>query len=257
VRRRLREQELRDDADDERREKSEAEQAKRDAERAAQPKPIPAVGKISAAATSSRVSRVEQPSGPQGPAAIGPVGPSLPSSMGPAGPAVGPLGPASPPAGASSSSISIKTVANKKPDAKASKPKNAAFAVEEEAPKNKRKLVKLEYGADDAAAGGVAVDAARSAAAAAAKLINNKRGRGNGESAAERAKRLIGSVPKEKEELYVYKVDWALLESAKTFQLKLEPWIAKKVTEYFGERDETVISFVMEEVILCTCRSPH
>ena len=28
----------------------------------------------------------------------------------------------------------------------------------------------------------------------------------------------------------------------------MKPWIAKKVTEYFGETDETVISFVMEEV---------
>ena len=40
----------------------------------------------------------------------------------------------------------------------------------------------------------------------------------------------------------------AVLESAAIFQKKLEPWIARKVTEYFGERDETVISFVMEEL---------
>lgn len=150
-------------------------------------------------------------------------------------------------------------MANKKPETKASKPKNSAFAVEEEAPKNKRKLVKLDDWSPQELAsggGGGAVDSARSAAAAAAKLINNKRGRGN-ESAAERAKRLIGSVPKEKEELYAYVVDWAILEGASVFQKKLEPWIAKKVTEYFGERDETVISFVMEEVRLCLYHSSY
>ena len=43
-------------------------------------------------------------------------------------------------------------------------------------------------------------------------------------------------------------VDWAVLEQSSTIEKKMQPWIAKKVTEYFGETDETVISFVMEEV---------
>jgi hypothetical protein len=55
-------------------------------------------------------------------------------------------------------------------------------------------------------------------------------------------------VPKEKEDLYAMAVDWSVLESSSTIENKMKPWIAKKVTEYFGETDETVIAFVMEEV---------
>jgi hypothetical protein len=58
----------------------------------------------------------------------------------------------------------------------------------------------------------------------------------------------IASVPKEKKDLYAMPVDWAVLEQSSTIEKKMQPWIAKKVTEYFGETDETVISFVMEEV---------
>eukprot|EP01047_Picozoa_sp_COSAG01_P011333 COSAG01_NODE_495_length_16308_cov_92.317088_23_plen_81_part_00 len=43
-------------------------------------------------------------------------------------------------------------------------------------------------------------------------------------------------------------VDWDVLAQHNTFQTKMLPWITKKVTEYFGEAEETVISFVMEEV---------
>ena len=60
--------------------------------------------------------------------------------------------------------------------------------------------------------------------------------------------RRIASVPKEKTDLYAMPVDWAVLEQSSTIEKKMRPWIAKKVTEYFGETDETVISFVMEEV---------
>lgn len=55
-------------------------------------------------------------------------------------------------------------------------------------------------------------------------------------------------MPKEKKDLYALPVDWAVLEQSSTIEKKMQPWIAKKVTEYFGEKDETVISFVMEEV---------
>jgi hypothetical protein len=57
--------------------------------------------------------------------------------------------------------------------------------VEEDTGEIKRKLVKIDYGADV----GDAAQAARSAAAAAAAMINQRRGR-DGESAADRAKRL-------------------------------------------------------------------
>lgn len=55
-------------------------------------------------------------------------------------------------------------------------------------------------------------------------------------------------MPKEKKDLYAMPVDWVVLEQSSTIEKKMQPWIAKKVTEYFGETDETVISFVMEEV---------
>jgi hypothetical protein len=65
--------------------------------------------------------------------------------------------------------------------------------VEEDTGEIKRKLVKLDYGADAPVSD--AAQAARSAAAAAAAMINQRRARG-GESAAERAKRLYVCLPR-------------------------------------------------------------
>lgn len=57
--------------------------------------------------------------------------------------------------------------------------------------------------------------------------------------------------------LYAMPVDWEVLAQHNTFQTKMLPWITKKVTEYFGEAEETVISFVMEEVRRLRPNSPH
>ncbi len=196
VRRRLREQELRDDAEDERRERAEEEQAKLQAEQAAS-------GKQAAAASVSQAPPQRSPERPtasrpqhQSSAAAGPM------MMGPVGPSLGAVGPSMPgassPQAASGPAISMKAVAVSKPKAKTEakvdrKPKNAAFAVEEDTGEIKRKLVKLDYGADAPSTG--AAQAARSAAAAAAAMINQRRARG-GESAADRAKRLCVCLPR-------------------------------------------------------------
>lgn len=57
-------------------------------------------------------------------------------------------------------------------------------------------------------------------------------------------------------------VDWSTLKKGNVVEQKLQPWITKKVTEYFGEADETVISFVMEEVRIdiipiCSFKARH
>lgn len=189
----------------------------------------------------------EQPQqAPRSGPAPSPVGP-LPGPV-PIGPAGPPIGPSSP---TGDVTISLKAMPKAKVEVER-RPKTIrpAFVAEEESKSGKRKLVKLDFSAD-AAAGGGGTDAAqaRNAAAAAAQLINERRaGAGSTATAAERAKRLIEKVPKDKEALYALPVDWKLLEACAVLQNKMKPWIAKKVTEYFGETDETVISFVMEEV---------
>ena len=268
ARRRRLEQEQRGEAEDQREEVEQAERAV-SASRIPFPLPLPPSQSRLCLQASSAVKLAAEPHRPRADPIRGAVRTHTPAEQpqqaprsGPAPSPVGPLpgpvpiGPAGPPIGPSSPTgdvtISLKAMPKAKVEVER-RPKTIrpAFVAEEESKSGKRKLVKLDFGADDAEGGGGmdAAQAARNAAAAAAQLINERRaGAGSTATAAERAKRLIEKVPKDKEALYALPVDWKLLEARAVLQNKMKPWIAKKVTEYFGETDETVISFVMEEV---------
>ncbi|XP_024530288.1 RNA-binding protein 25 isoform X2 [Selaginella moellendorffii] len=63
------------------------------------------------------------------------------------------------------------------------------------------------------------------------------------------AKQLIDSIPKTKEELFNYRVDWAIYDKHKLHE-KMRPWISKKITEYLGEEEVSFVDFIVNN----TCK---
>ena len=215
---RVRRLELQTDADDRRREQEdEVNRAKkqRQQEEERQHSSVAAAEQSQAPAAEHVESKLDG-----GTAAVGPIGPALPVAAGTTiGPAIGPqiIGPVVPEtteSSASDRSVGFGIVAKQK--AKTSevdrKPK-PIFTADDDTDNKKRKLVKLEYSAAELTGSSQLANDARSAAAAAAAAINQRR-KGEiqaSETAQQRAQRLIGCVPKDKETLYAMEVDWDIL----------------------------------------------
>nr|PUA92123.1 PWI domain-containing protein [Toxoplasma gondii TgCATBr9] len=60
----------------------------------------------------------------------------------------------------------------------------------------------------------------------------------------EQSKKLLASVPTEKEKLFVYDIDWSLLISKNILDLKLRPWVRKKVCEFMGAEESLVLEVI-------------
>ena len=56
-------------------------------------------------------------------------------------------------------------------------------------------------------------------------------------------KNLIDSIPTKKEELFQYVVDWDQVDQA-MMKNKIHPWVAKKIVEYIGEDEPTLVAFI-------------
>lgn len=52
-------------------------------------------------------------------------------------------------------------------------------------------------------------------------------------------------IPTEKAALFASHVDWAAVERHAIVRSKLRPWVAKKIAEYLGEEEPTLIDFVL------------
>ncbi|KAM0909531.1 hypothetical protein ACQ4PT_014764 [Festuca glaucescens] len=65
---------------------------------------------------------------------------------------------------------------------------------------------------------------------------------GNGETLD--AKQLLAAVPKTKEELFAYDVDWAIYDKHGLHE-KMRPWISEKTTEIFGEEIPEFVEYVV------------
>jgi len=55
-------------------------------------------------------------------------------------------------------------------------------------------------------------------------------------------------IPTKKEELYSYPIEWDIFRTLKLGNLKLKPWISKQVTEYFGQLEEELVTYIMSMV---------
>ncbi|KAL6071029.1 putative RNA-binding protein 25 [Balamuthia mandrillaris] len=64
----------------------------------------------------------------------------------------------------------------------------------------------------------------------------------------EEAKQIVAEIPMEKEPLFAYAIDWATVDETSLVDKKMRPWVAKKVVEYLGEEEPTLINFILTKL---------
>uniref|UniRef100_A0A3Q2QCF8 RNA binding motif protein 25 n=1 Tax=Fundulus heteroclitus TaxID=8078 RepID=A0A3Q2QCF8_FUNHE len=102
----------------------------------------------------------------------------------------------------------------------------------------KRKLVPLDYGDDDKSLG---LDGA--------EISTAKGGSVNTEEKRKNIKSLIEKIPTSRPELFSYPLDWAMVDST-LMDRRIRPWINKKIIEYIGEEEPTLVDFVCSKVYM-------
>ncbi|XP_032440509.1 RNA-binding protein 25b isoform X1 [Xiphophorus hellerii] len=98
----------------------------------------------------------------------------------------------------------------------------------------KRKLVPLDYD-DDKSLG---VDGAG---------LSSIKG-ANTEEKRKHIKSLIEKIPTAKPELFSYSLDWSMVDTT-LMERRVRPWINKKIIEYIGEEEPTLVDFVCSKVM--------
>ncbi|XXG55326.1 hypothetical protein AAC387_Pa03g3023 [Persea americana] len=58
------------------------------------------------------------------------------------------------------------------------------------------------------------------------------------------AKQLIDMIPKTKEELFAYDINWAVYDKHELHE-RMRPWISKKITEFLGEEEATLVDYIV------------
>ncbi|XP_044488240.1 RNA-binding protein 25-like isoform X2 [Mangifera indica] len=58
------------------------------------------------------------------------------------------------------------------------------------------------------------------------------------------AKQLIDMIPKTKEELFSHEINWAVYDEHELHE-RMRPWISKKITEFLGEEETTLVDYIV------------
>jgi len=58
------------------------------------------------------------------------------------------------------------------------------------------------------------------------------------------AKQLIDMIPRTKEELFAYDINWAIYDKHE-LQERMRPWISKKIIEFLGEEESTLVDYIV------------
>ncbi|XP_020578893.1 RNA-binding protein 25 isoform X2 [Phalaenopsis equestris] len=58
------------------------------------------------------------------------------------------------------------------------------------------------------------------------------------------AKQLIDMIPKTKEELFAYEINWSIYDKHALHE-RMRPWISKKITEFLGEEEATLVDYIV------------
>lgn len=61
-------------------------------------------------------------------------------------------------------------------------------------------------------------------------------------------KSLIEKIPTEKNDLFAYQLDWSAIDNG-LMEKKIRPWINKKIIEYIGEPEPTLVDFICSKVL--------
>jgi len=62
------------------------------------------------------------------------------------------------------------------------------------------------------------------------------------------ARSIVSLIPTEKEELFAYNMNWSIIDEAAIGVSKIKPWITKKIVEYLGEEEPTLIQFILDKI---------
>ncbi|CAD6245050.1 unnamed protein product [Miscanthus lutarioriparius] len=58
------------------------------------------------------------------------------------------------------------------------------------------------------------------------------------------AKQLIDMIPRTKEELFAYDINWAIYDKHELHE-RMRPWISKKIIEFLGEEESTLVDYII------------
>jgi len=106
----------------------------------------------------------------------------------------------------------------------------AVFNADEDdttAPK-KRKLVPLDYGDE---------------------LAKKEKDPKNSEEKRKNIKSLIEKIPTDKASLFAHPVEWSLVDNV-IMDRRIKPWVNKKIVEYIGEPEPTLVEFICSKVLI-------
>lgn len=99
----------------------------------------------------------------------------------------------------------------------------------------KRKLVPLDYGEDkNMGLDGVDISASKSSS--------------NTEEKRKHIVKLIEKIPTGRSELFTYPLDWTMVDST-LMDRCIRPWIRKKIAEYIGEEEPSLVDFVCSKIM--------
>lgn len=59
---------------------------------------------------------------------------------------------------------------------------------------------------------------------------------------------MIEKIPTEKDALFAYHLDWSAIDNG-LMEKKIRPWINKKIIEYIGEPEPTLVDFICSKVL--------
>ncbi|PIA62047.1 hypothetical protein AQUCO_00200200v1 [Aquilegia coerulea] len=60
------------------------------------------------------------------------------------------------------------------------------------------------------------------------------------------AKQLIDMIPKTKEELFLFEINWLVYDKHELHE-RMRPWISKKITEFLGEEETTLVDYIVSK----------
>ncbi|KAK9675557.1 hypothetical protein RND81_11G015000 [Saponaria officinalis] len=61
------------------------------------------------------------------------------------------------------------------------------------------------------------------------------------------AKQLIDMIPKTKDDLFSYEINWGVYDENRLNE-RMRPWISKKITEFLGEEETTLVEFIVDKL---------
>lgn len=80
-------------------------------------------------------------------------------------------------------------------------------------------------------------------AAKKARMVFNK----SSEEKKRAVKKLVESIPADRDELFNFKIDWSQLDDS-LMEKRIKPWINKKIIEYIGEEEESLNEFICAKI---------